>query len=150
MKEKHLPVTGGCLCGAVRYESSKPPVTGGYCHCRMCQKGSGGLFSAWMQFRPEGFRFTKGGPKLYRSSEWLQRGVCSTCGSPLVVIYDEDPAPVILIGSLDHPDDWPITQDGWWGHAYVDEKVSWHVISDDMPQFALNYPEIPEGQGGTS
>ena len=105
MREKHLPVTGGCLCGAVRYESSMPPVTGGYCHCRMCQKGSGGLFSAWVEFRPEGFRFTKGEPKLYRSSEWLQRGVCSTCGSPLVVIYDEDPAPVILIGSLGHPDD---------------------------------------------
>ena len=150
MTEKHLPVTGGCLCGAVRYESSKPPVTGGYCHCRMCQKGSGGLFIAFVEFRPEGFRFTNGEPKLYRSSAWLQRGVCSTCGSPLVVIYDEDPAPVILIGSLDHPDDWPLTQDGWWGHAYVDEKVSWHVISDDMPQFALNYPEIPEGQGGTS
>ena len=86
------------------------------------------------EFRPEGFRFTKGEPKLYRSSEWLQSGVCSTGGSPLVVIYDEDPAPVIFVGSLDHPD----------------EKVSWHVISDDMPQFALNYPEIPEGQGGTS
>ncbi len=55
-----------------------------------------------------------------------------------------------MIGSLDHPDDWPLAQEGWWGHAYVDEKVSWHVISDDMPQFALNYPESPEGQGGTS
>ena len=103
-----------------------------------------------MEFTPAGFRFTKGEPKLYGSSEWLQRGVCSICGSPLVVIYNEDPAIVILIGSLDHPDDWPLTQDGWWGHAYVDEKVSWHVISDDMPQFAMNYPEIPEGQGGTS
>jgi hypothetical protein len=111
---------------------------------------SGGLFTAWVQFPASGFRFTKGGPKLYRSSEWLQRGVCSTCGSPLVVIYDEDSEIVILIGSLDHPEDWPLTQDGWWGHAYVDEKVSWHVISDDMPQFTMNYPEIPEGQGGTS
>ncbi len=150
MTEKRLPVTGGCLCGAVRYESTEPPINGGYCHCRMCQNASGGLFTAWVEFSPSGFRFTQGEPKLYRSSDWLQRGVCSTCGSPLVVIYDEDPEIVILIGSLDHPDDWPLTQDGWWGHAYVDEKVSWHVISDDMPQFAMNYPEIPEGQGGTS
>ena len=150
MTEKHLPVTGGCQCGAVRYESTEPPVTGGYCHCRMCQKAYGGLFSAWVEFRPAGFRFTKGEPKLYRSSEWLQRGVCSTCGSPLVVIYDEDPNPVVFTGSLDHPDDWPLTQEGWSGHAFVNEKVSWHVISDDMPQFALNYPEIPKGQGGTS
>ena len=145
MTEKHLPITGGCLCGAVRYESTEPPVTGGYCHCRMCQKAYGGLFCAWVQFRASGFRFTKGEPKLYRSSEWLQRGVCSTCGSPLVVIYDEDPNPVVFTGSLDHPDDWPLTQEGWSGHAFVNDKVSWHVISDDMPQFATSHPESPGG-----
>lgn len=32
MAEKHVPITGGCLCGAVRYESTEPPVNGGYCH----------------------------------------------------------------------------------------------------------------------
>ena len=150
MEEKHVPVTGGCLCGALRYQSTEPPVNGGYCHCRMCQKISGGLYTAWLQFSQSSFRFTQGEPKFYRSSEWLQRGSCPTCSSQLIVIYDEDPEPVIYIGSLDHPDDWPLTQDGWWGHAYVDEKVSWYEIPDDAPQYALNYPEIPEGQGGTS
>jgi hypothetical protein len=146
MAEKHIPITGGCLCGAVRYESTKPPVNGGYCHCRMCQKASGGLYTAWVEFSASEFRFTKGEPKLYRSSGWGQRGVCAACGSSLAFIYDENPAPVIFIGTLDHPDDWPLTQEGWSGHAYVDDKVSWHVISDDLPQFALNYPDIPEGQ----
>ena len=149
MSENHVPVTGGCLCGAVRYESTEPPVFGGYCHCRMCQKSCGGLYMGWLQFSDSSFRITQGEPQLYRSSEWLQRGSCATCGSPLIVIYDDDPDPVIYIGSLDCPDDWPLTQEGWWGHAYMDEKVSWHVISDDTPRHAQNYPDIPEEQGGT-
>ena len=146
MVEKHIPITGGCLCGAVRYESTDPPVNWGYCHCRNCQKTSGGLYVALVEFSPSGFRFTKGEPKLYRLTEWGQRGGCSACGSLLAFFYDEDPAPVIFIGSLDHPGDWPLAKEGWCGHAYIDSKVSWHIISDDMPQFAGNYPDIPEGQ----
>ena len=145
MTEKHLPITGGCLCGEVRYESTEPPITGGYCHCRMCQKANGGLFTAWLELPASGFRFTKGEPKLYRSSEWAQRSICSTCGSPLAFIYDEEPAPYVFIGSLDHPDDWPLTQEGWSSHAFVNDKVSWHVISDDMPQFATSHTESPGG-----
>lgn len=146
MTEKHIPITGGCLCGAVRYESTEPPVNGGYCHCRMCQRASGGLYMPWLDFASSGFRFTKGEPKLYRSSNWLQRGVCSDCGSPLTVTYDDDPSTVVFVGSLDHPDDWPLSNEGWWGHQHVDAKVSWHVISDDLPQFASDHPEMPEGQ----
>jgi len=42
--------TGGCLCGAVRYESTKPPIWVGYCHCRMCQKAYGNLFGIFAAF----------------------------------------------------------------------------------------------------
>src|SRR5262245_18585152 len=46
MANQHFPVTGGCLCGAVRYESKEPPTEGYYCHCTMCRKHYGGLFAA--------------------------------------------------------------------------------------------------------
>ncbi len=39
-------ITDGCLCGAVRYESSEPPSDSNYCHCRMCQRTSG----AWIGY----------------------------------------------------------------------------------------------------
>ncbi len=38
MSDKTMPITGGCMCGAVRYEATEPPQEVGYCHCRMCQK----------------------------------------------------------------------------------------------------------------
>ena len=51
MAEKHLPITGGCLCGAVRYEVSQLPDDDvGYCHCRMCQKATGALFGYFVIF----------------------------------------------------------------------------------------------------
>ncbi len=41
MSDKTTPITGGCLCGAVRYESEEPPTDSNYCHCRICQRTSG-------------------------------------------------------------------------------------------------------------
>ena len=41
MSKKTMPITGGCLCGGVRYESENRPVDVSYCHCRMCQQSSG-------------------------------------------------------------------------------------------------------------
>jgi len=69
--EARIPVTGGCLCGAVRYESAAPPNLVGFCHCRMCQKAYGGLFAIFADFPGDAFRFTSGEPRYYRSSEWI-------------------------------------------------------------------------------
>ncbi len=86
MADKSLPITGGCLCGAVRFEATEPPSWVGYCHCRMCQKAYGqpsGIFAGFKGAQKAALRFTKGNPTYYRSSAWLERGFCSTCGSPL-------------------------------------------------------------------
>ena len=136
MTEKHFPITGGCLCGAVRYESANPPLDGGYCHCSKCRKAYGGLFGVLLILPASGFRFTKGQPKYYRSSDWTRRGFCSTCGSSLDFLYDGDPNPSVVIGSLDNPNDWSLAQAGWCGHVFVDDKVSWYEITDGMPQHA--------------
>ncbi len=51
MSDKTTPITGGCMCGAVRYEATEPPQKVGYCHCRMCQKWTGNLFFPYAMFR---------------------------------------------------------------------------------------------------
>ena len=62
------PVTGGCLCGTLRFEVTKPLYDPHYCHCRVCQKASGGPVIARAFVARDGFRFTAGEAKFYRSS----------------------------------------------------------------------------------
>ena len=77
-------ITGGCLCGRIRYEVDNAPVEAGYCHCDMCKKALGNLFGAWVFVRHEDFRFTCGDLSWYQSTERVKRGFCANCGSPLV------------------------------------------------------------------
>ena len=84
MNTKTEKITGGCFCGAVRYESSEPPYSASYCHCRMCQKLNGSTFVVAATFRKDTFRFTRGEPKLYKSSDIAERGFCANCGSRLI------------------------------------------------------------------
>lgn len=130
MGEKTVPVTGGCLCGAIRYESTEPPNWVCYCHCRMCQRAYGGLFGLVAAFPIEAFRYTRGGPKYYQSSPWGKRGFCESCGSPIDFQYVDDPEAGVLLGTLDHPEDWPPNGP----HIGIESKVPWHVITDDLPQ----------------
>ncbi len=130
MTEPTMPVTGGCLCGAVRYEATEPPQKAGYCHCRKCQKRTGNLFYPYTSFRREAFRFTQGEPKFYRSSEWCECGFCANCGTHLIVQYlhDNDTG-IVSTGSLDHPEDWPPMK-----HVGIESQVPWLVIHDDLPR----------------
>ena len=129
MGEKTMPVTGGCLCGAIRYESTEPPNWVVCCHCRICQQAYGGLFGLGLEFPGEAFRYTKGEVTYYQSSPWSKRGFCANCGSPVDTWYKDDSDPIVYIGSLDHPEDWPLER-----HVGIESKVPWHVIGDDLPQ----------------
>ncbi len=82
-----------------------------------------------VEFSGEAFRYTKGEVTYYQSSPWVKRGFCANCGSPVDMWYVNDPEPVIFIGSLDHPEDWPLER-----HRGIESKVPWHVIGDDLPQ----------------
>ncbi len=126
-------IKGGCLCGAVRYEvSQQPDEDGGYCHCRMCQKALGGLFGCYVIFDGpnigDTFKFTRENPKYYRSSEWAERGFCSECGTPLV--FRDSGGFGVMIGSLDHPEDFPPT-----GHSGIESQLPWLKFDDGLPRW---------------
>src|SRR5262249_34480838 len=99
MLNSHLPVTGGCLCGAVRFEAKQPPMGGYFCHCTLCQKAYGGLFSATLRFPGSSFGFTKGEPKYYRATNFAKRGFCAECGTPLPFFFDATKDVWIKIGT---------------------------------------------------
>src|ERR1700741_1769018 len=76
-------LTGGCLCGQVRYRITAEPVEALYCHCRMCQRAHGAPVIAWLTVPFEAFSVTGGSPTAYRSSAKAFRHFCSACGTPL-------------------------------------------------------------------
>ena len=132
-----VPITGGCLCGGVRYESREPPTRGYICHCTMCRRNYGGFFGATMRFPGSAFALTQGALKSYAATKYAQRCFCAECGTPVAYFYAGNPDVWIYIGSLDHPQDWPMTKDASWGpteHVYVDEKIPWYEIGDGLPQ----------------
>jgi hypothetical protein len=103
----------------------------------MCQKNSGGPYQATLRFAVSSLSFTTGEPKYYRSSTFGRRGFWAGCGSPIAFVYEGQPHVWILLGTLDHPEDWPMTRDAAWGpieHFYVETKVPWLNIDDGLPQ----------------
>lgn len=97
-------VTGGCQCGAVRYRFTVPPDNISLCHCRMCQKATGGVFGAFAGGPRETLELTRGELSLFQSSDTVERGFCSSCGTPLTFQRVGGKGISVTIGSLDHPE----------------------------------------------
>jgi hypothetical protein len=75
--------SGGCQCGAVRYELLERPTGSHLCHCRMCQKQFGSFYAALASVPKAKFRLTRGQMANFQSSANVQRGFCKDCGTPL-------------------------------------------------------------------
>lgn len=102
MERVGITVTGGCQCGAVRYRATAMLDNAHLCHCRMCQKATGGLFAALVAAPNDALSWTRGTPATFRSSAHVDRGFCAACGTPL--FYRGDTGRTNLtIGSLDDP-----------------------------------------------
>ena len=95
------PVTGGCLCGAVRYEIATDPTHVVHCHCAMCRKATGAAFATWVCVPLGALVMTAGEVRARRSSEKGSRGFGATCGSPILMDDESSPTIDVSIGSLD-------------------------------------------------
>lgn len=72
--------TGGCRCGAVRYEAVGPPLHHALCHCRDCRRSAGAPMVGWIAY-PEDRVTITGAPSIYNSSGSAMRYFCATCGT---------------------------------------------------------------------
>jgi hypothetical protein len=103
----------------------------------MCQKNYGGLFQTTVKFPLSAFSYSHGQPKFYASSEFGRRGFCANCGSPIVFMYEGASMVWVLLGSLDHPEDWPLTAEASWGeimHVAIETKMPWLALNDGLRQ----------------
>ena len=80
----------------------------------------------------------QGETKYYRSSELRRYASCGNCGSTIFGAYDESPSLYVYLGSLYNPGAWSVSTEGWTGHFFVDDKVSWYEIDDGLPQYAAS------------
>ena len=87
MGEEARKLTGGCLCGAIRYRAEGPPKRVSNCHCSMCRRANGAAFATAAAFDPAKLTFTKGAPTAYASSAKLERLFCPACGSSVGFRY---------------------------------------------------------------
>ena len=121
--------TGGCLCGALRYEAAVSESENWYCHCRMCQKATGSVVSTSAIIKKSQLRMLKGTAKFYQSSTDIERGFCANCGSPMFFRPLKEDWVSILSGTLDDPEVAPPQ-----GHYGVESRISWLKIVDDLKQ----------------
>jgi hypothetical protein len=132
------PLSGSCLCGAIRYTISaplgSPPAELRACHCTHCQKTSGAGGSVNLPTASDAFKITQGTPKRYAakaaSGRTLYRFFCADCGSPIYSQRETNPAMVTLrAGTLDNAGDMKIT-----AHIWTKSKRPWSYIDPASQQ----------------
>lgn len=131
-------LTGGCQCGAVRYECSAEPLMAGNCHCHDCQRATGSAYAS-VFFVPRSAVKITGEVKYYESKadsgKSILRGFCPTCGSRLFGLPAVMPENMgISAGSLDDAS----------GHKpaidlYTSSAQPWDYMNPDLPKF----PKMP-------
>src|SRR5271154_148968 len=125
-------LAGGCQWGAVRYRLMAEPTGVNVCHCRMCQKASGGPFMTFGGVRMSEFIVTHGAISTFPSSDIAERGFCAQCGTPLTYQGLGSDRVSVTLGSLDDPGAAePQTQLG------VESKVRWLDRSLSLPELSI-------------
>ena len=127
------PLTGGCLCSAIRYSVSAPITGLRACHCTHCQRTSGTGSSVNVFVPSAGFTITKGSPKRYvdkgDSGRTLFRHFCGDCGSPLYSQREITPDRVVVrVGSFDQLPEMKVT-----AHIWTKSAPHWAHIDPDLP-----------------
>jgi hypothetical protein len=124
-----LPLTGGCLCGGVRFEVTRPPLRAGYCHCTRCQRRTGSGCSVQARIEPGSLRVTAGEDliRAYEPPEGFLKFFCSACGSAL---WSQDPSDSevksVRLGAFDGD---PGIRPSY--HQFVAYAAPWEVLPDD-------------------
>lgn len=128
----NFALTGGCNCGAVRFEVTSPFVSANYCHCTRCQRRSGTGAAANARAEPGSFRITQGEDRLraWRPAGGAEKWFCGDCGSAL---YSRNPDDHLQIGvRLGATDGDPEIRPS--AHQYTAYAVVWEAIADDLPR----------------
>lgn len=119
--------SGQCLCGEIKFEVHGKERWTGVCHCKMCQRLSGGGFQVWVQFEQKELKILTGKPKDFSSSSRVVRSACPNCSSHLFFRYTDSATDLYITApSLDGSEVQP-EQHIWWK-----SKMNWLCLDDNI------------------
>jgi hypothetical protein len=134
-----LPLTGGCMCGGVRFEIDEPLVSAGWCHCRRCQRRTGTPASAQARIASGSLRIVQGEHLLreYRPEKGWAKVFCGECGSSLWSRSHGDPEQrAVRLGAFDGD---PGIRPSY--RQFVAYAAPWEPIPNDgLPRFPERRP----------
>lgn len=125
-----MALSGGCLCGSVRYTAEEPTHVH-YCHCGMCRKATGSAFAvlAWVAAASLRWIGDEAARSERRSSPIARRSFCARCGTPLTLAYDDRPERLALhAGTLD-----AAAQFAPRSHYGIEGRLGWVDCGRDLP-----------------
>ncbi|ARQ56474.1 GFA family protein [Rhizobium sophoriradicis] len=129
-----MHISGGCHCGAIRYQAEIDPERVSICHCTDCQRLTGSAYRVTAPARSESFALIKGEPRgymKYGDSGGLSRQFfCPNCGSPLYRTDGEDSTIGIRLGSIDQRRDLTPKKQIWCRSA-----LPWVRNIEPLPRF---------------
>lgn len=135
---KHM--SGGCLCGEVKYKVNAEPLAMGFCHCRSCQRATGAGYIAWILLPADSLKID-GNFKEYQSiggsGESVYRGFCANCGSRLFFRGDKlEGLKLVSASSLDDPSQFKPQM-----HIWTQDAQHWDCMDDETVKFSQNPTE---------
>ena len=139
IEQPEFPIEGGCVCGAVRYRITAPPLSAYNCHCRDCQKMSGATHSMSMPMARDNLEHLSGMLVAYDkpsdSGRVVRMMACSQCGTKLWNEPLASPAMRVLKpGTLD---------DASWirpvGNIWTSSALPWASVDPEL----VNFPGQP-------
>jgi hypothetical protein len=133
-------MTGGCLCGEVRFEIDEPLIGAEYCHCKRCQRRTGTAASVTALAPPGAVRIVRGADlvKSWDPGDGWAKLFCSNCGGALFCRNPDDPEQYgVRLGALD---DDPGIRPSF--HQFVAYAAPWEALPEDgLPRYAERRPE---------
>jgi hypothetical protein len=138
--------TGGCACGAVRYELKSEPFDTGWCHCRICQLSSAAPAMVFATVPAGDLVFVKGAEMVesFASSPFGRRRFCRGCGTAFAMEVDHQPETIdFTVATLDDP---ARVAPGF--HIFWSSRIGWFEPKDSLPRHARFRPDT-RGLEGT-
>ena len=131
-------ITGGCHCGAIRYQIEGELIVHALCHCSDCRRHAGAPMVGWTMYALDAVKVTQGTPKTYHSSEHGRRQFCPDCGTGLFYTNAQVLPGIIDIQSATYDDPNLVPP---MAHIQVAERTSWMEHAHELPTFERYPPQ---------